>query len=264
MLGKCLVLGSGMSITKTAVARETERRMRRMCLAIGEEIRRLRLDAGVTLSALAEVVGVHRTYLSRIEAGGAHPSLEVLTGIGVALGADLGARFFAGSGPRLVDRFQASMIELVLKSLDRRWRVELEVPVTTPTRGVIDLVLTDQTSGVVIAGEAQSELRRLEQQIRRSGDKAEGLANRLAARDQGAPAAISRLLVLRSTTRTRELARQYEATLATAYPARTKDVVRSLTMPAVPWPGSGIVWIHLDGSDRSLMPFPPPMVSLGR
>lgn len=58
-----------MTVTQTTVARETERRMRRLDLAIGEEVRRLRLDAGVTLSALAAVVGVHRTYLARIEAG---------------------------------------------------------------------------------------------------------------------------------------------------------------------------------------------------
>jgi hypothetical protein len=35
-------------------------------------------------------------------------------------------------------------------------------------------------------------------------------------------------------------------------------------MPSSSWPGSGIIWIHLDGSERSLMPFPPPRVSLGR
>jgi transcriptional regulator with XRE-family HTH domain len=253
-----------MTVTRTAVARETERRMRRMYLATGDEVRRLRIDAGVTVSALAQVVGVHRTYLARIEAGRAHPSLEVITAIGIALGADLGVRFFAGYGPRLVDRFQAAMIEVVLDSLDRRWTVELEVAVTTPARGVIDLVLTDRTNGVIVAGEAQSELRRLEQQIRWSGDKAEGLANRLSAMDHGEAPAVSRLLVLRSTMRTRELARQYGTTLATAYPATTKDVVKSLTTPTAPWPGSGIVWVHLDGSERSLMPFPPPRVSLGR
>ncbi len=254
-----------MTMTRIAVAREAERRMRRLDFAVGEEVHRLRLDAGVTLSALAAVVGVHRTYLARIEAGRARPSLEVLTAVGVALGADLGVRYFAGSGPRLVDRFQAGMVEVVLTSLDPRWAVDLEVPVTTPARGVIDLVLTDRTSTVAVAGEAQSELRRLEQQIRWSAEKADGLAARLAATVQGGPVVtVSRLLVLRSTVSTRDIARRYGATLATAYPARTRDVVLALTTPTAPWPGSGIIWIHLDGSERTLMPFPPPKVQLGR
>jgi transcriptional regulator with XRE-family HTH domain len=254
-----------MTITRTAIARETERRMRRHDLAIGEEVRRLRLDAGVTLQALSAVVGVHRTYLARIEAGRARPSIEVLTAIAVALGADLGVRFFAGSGPRLVDRFQAAMVEIVLMSLDLRWHADLEVPVTTPTRGVIDLVLTDRTMTLAIAGEAQSEIRRLEQQIRWSTEKADGLSARLAATDRGhRVVTVSRLLVLRSTVNTRDIARRYGATLATAYPAKTRDVVLALTTPTAPWPGSGIIWVHLDGSERSLMPFPPPKVQVGR
>jgi len=254
-----------MTVTPTSVARETERRMRRLDLAVGEEVRRLRLDAGVSVAALSAVVGVHRTYLARIEAGRARPRLEVLSAIGVALGADLGVRFFAGSGPRLVDRFQAAMIEVVLRSLDPRWKVDLEVPVTTPARGVIDLVLTDRTNAVTVAGEAQSELRRLEQQIRWSAEKAEGLTARLAAMEQDRTlVTVSRLLVLRSTVSTREIARRYEMTLAAAYPARTRDVVLALTTPNAPWPGSGIAWIHLDGAERSLMPFPPPRVALGR
>jgi transcriptional regulator with XRE-family HTH domain len=238
--------------------------MRRLDLAVGDDIRRLRLDAGITLTALSGAVGVHRTYLARIEAGRSRPSLEVLTAIGIALGADLGVKYFAGSGPRLLDRFQAPMIETVLTSLDPRWTAELEVPVTTPARGVIDLVLTDRVSAVTVAGEAQSELRRLEQQIRWSAEKAEGLAARLGGNDLSQPAmSVSRLLVLRSTTSTREIARRYSATLAAAYPARTREVVLALTTTA-PWPGSGIVWIHLDGDTRRLMPFPPPRVQLGR
>ena len=179
----------------------TERRMRRLDLAVGEEVRHLRLDAGVTLSALSAVVGVHRTYLARIEAGRARPSLEVLTAIGVALGADLERS--------LLRRLRTAARRPVPGRHDRgrpgvllipRWTVDLEVPVTTPSRGVIDLVLTDRTSPVAIAGEAQSELRRLEQQIRWSAEKAEGLAERLSAIDQGqSRVPVSRLLVLRST-----------------------------------------------------------------
>ena len=239
--------------------------MRRFDLQIGDDIRRLRLDAGITLTNLAEVVGVHRSHIARIEAGTARASLEVLTSIGLALGADMSVRYFPGSGPRLHDRFQAAMIETVLKSLDRRWRSELEVPVTDPARGVIDLVLKDRASPTIVASEAQSELRRLEQQIRWSTEKADGLRQRL---ERDSPAGIglvvSRMLILRSTVANRDLARRYEATLSAAFRARTEDAVRALTTAAAPWPGASIIWVRLDGDAVTLLPRPPRGVALGR
>ena len=78
------------TISRTFVSRETTRRLRRSDLEIGVEICRLRLDAGVTLTELVAVVGVHRSHLARIEAGIAHPSLAVLMSIGIALGSDAG------------------------------------------------------------------------------------------------------------------------------------------------------------------------------
>lgn len=254
-----------MTITRTEVARETARRMRRLGLQNGEDVRRLRLEAGVSLAQLAEVVGVHRSHLARIEGSKVHSSMEVLTAIAVGLGADLSVRFYAGAGPRLHDRFQAAMTEALLRSLDPRWRAELEVSIIRPARGVIDVVLTDRAGPTTIAGEVYSELRRLEQQIRWSAEKSAGLATRLADDDPlAASRDVSRLLVLRSTIATRDIARRYEATLATAYPARTRDVVLALTTPSGAWPGPGIVWMHLHGGTATLMPFPPPHVSLGR
>jgi transcriptional regulator with XRE-family HTH domain len=254
-----------MSITRGKVALETARRMRRLGLQIGEDIHRLRSDTGVSISQLAAAADMHRSHLARIEANQVQPSLTVLAAIGVALGADLSLRYFPGSGPRLHDRFQAAMIEAVLRSLDRRWVAELEVPVTQPARGVIDLVLTDRSSPTVVASEAQSELRRLEQQIRWGTEKAHGLAQRLAHdRPTGVGYNVSRLLILRSTMTTRELARRYEATLAVAYPARTADVVGALTTSSAPWPGAGIAWIRIDGANVTLLRHPPRGVDLGR
>ena len=144
-----------MAITQASVRRETDLRMRRFRLRVGEDIRRLRLDAGLTLTELGGAAGIHRSHLTRIEAGIASPSLDVLLAIGVALGADLSLRYFAGAGPRLVDRFQAPMIEGFLRYLDPRWSVRLEVPVVTPARGVVDAALVDRTSPVALAAEFQ-------------------------------------------------------------------------------------------------------------
>jgi transcriptional regulator with XRE-family HTH domain len=254
-----------MTITRTEVTREAARRMRRFWLQNGEEIRRLREEAGVSIGVLADVAGIHKSFLARVESGLARPSIETLTAIGVALGADLSVRYYPGSGPRLYDRFQAPMVESLLGELDTRWTVRLEVPILRPSRGVIDLVLTDVLDSSIIACEVQSELRRLEQKIRWNTEKADGLATRLDETDpSGGPHPVSRLLVLRSTVATREIARQYEKTLATAYPARSRDVVLALTTSSVPWPGAGIVWMNLHGRNATLMGFPPRGVSLGR
>jgi hypothetical protein len=125
--------------------------------------------------------------------------------------------------------------------------------------------LTDRVHGTIVAGEVQSELRRLEQQIRWSSEKADGLAHKIAAESPaGAVINVSRLLILRSTVVTRELARTFEATLGAAYPARTEDVVEALTTSSRPWPGPGIIWIRLENGRGTLFDRPPRGVSLGR
>jgi transcriptional regulator with XRE-family HTH domain len=254
-----------MTVSRTEVERETARRLRRLGLQNGEEIRRLRTESGISLATLGATTGVSKSHLARIEASQVRPSLEVLTSIGVALGADLNIRFYPGSGPRLHDRFQAPMVEALIRALDPRWHVSLEVPVLRPVRGVIDLVLNDRSGTVTVAGEVYSELRRLEQQVRWSAEKADGLGIRLLEEDpESSSGTVSRLLVLRSTSATRDIARQYERTLAAAYPARVRDVVAALTTSTVGWPGSGIAWMHLHGSKATLMDFPPRFVSLGR
>lgn len=193
-----------------------------------------------------------------MERGAAQPSMDLLERIAVALGADLGIRFFAGSGPRLHDRFQAPMIEALLRVVHERWTRELEV-VVGPGRGLIDLVLADRLTPAVIAVEAQSEIRRLEQQLRWAAEKADALADRYNPRRP-----VSRLLVLRSTTATRELARRYAASFAAAYPAKTVDVLAALTSSTAAWPGPGIVWVRLDNGQATLLSGPPRGVALGR
>src|SRR3990172_5044968 len=98
-----------MVLSPTLIRRETSRRLRRVRALTGDDIRRMRLDANVSVAELSRATRVDAGHLWRIEAGQANPSVEVLIAIGVALGADLGIRYFPGSGPRIHDRFQALM-----------------------------------------------------------------------------------------------------------------------------------------------------------
>lgn len=251
--------------SRASIKAESTAHLRRVELRVGEQVRGLRRDAGVSLSALAEAVGVHRTHVARIEAGTAHPSLKVLSAIGIALGAEIGIRYFSGVRPRLHDRFQAPMIETLLSDVDDRWHAEVEVPVTTPRRGVIDVVLDDSLSTTTVSTEAYSQIGRLEEQIRWAQEKALALAtSRTPAEPNASERTVSRLLVLRSTVDTRQIALQYSATLRVAYPARCEDVVAALTTPTAPWPGPGIVWMHVDGPRVRLLDGPPRGVALGR
>jgi hypothetical protein len=137
--------------------------------------------------------------------------------------------------------------------------------VSRPARGVIDAALVDLVSVVAVAAEFQSEFNRVEQQIRWNGEKADGLATRLVEEAGGDPVpSVSCLLVLRSTEAMREIARRYESTLRTAYPARTRDVVAALTTASAPWPGAGIVWMRVEGGVATLLDDPPRGVRLGR
>jgi transcriptional regulator with XRE-family HTH domain len=247
---------------RPGVDRAYKRRARDAKRTLGTDLLRVRTDAATSHGQVAALAGIDRSHYSRIEAGLANPSVETLAAIATALGSDLSIRFFPGTGPRLTDRHQARMVEILLRSLSADWRPHVEVPVSRPVRGVIDVVLERPNAGLLVATEAYSELRRLEQQIRWSADKAGSLGSSDLVGPGPAPS-VSRLLVLRSISSTRQLAREFEATLRTAYPAATGDVVKALRTGA-PWPGPGIVWIRIEGEHVELLDGPPRGVSLGR
>ena len=125
-----------------------------------------------------------------------------------------------------------------------------------PVRGVVDAIFARADAPLRVIAAFQSMLPRLEQQLRWMGEKSDAIA-----RTDGGT--VSRLLVLRSTEATRQIARQFESTLRIAYPARTRDAVDSLRTGA-PWPGAAIVWIRIDGDKTALIDGPPRGVGLGR
>lgn len=250
----------------TRIRRDARQRSLELRRATGGDIRRMRLDAGLTCAAVARAAGIDPAYLAHIERGDQEARLEVVAAVGLVLGADLSVRLFPTTGPSIHDRTQAPMVEALLRDLDRRWTPSPEVPVLRPARGVIDLVIDDPRDDLVVAAEFQGQLRRLEQQLRWHREKEQSLPSaRLwsfvssSARDPRT----SRLLVLRSTRDTRMLAREFADTLRSAYPARAVDLVSSLR-GAAPWPGPGIVWMQVEGRVARLMDGPPRGVALGR
>ena len=237
--------------------RERLRLVRELRVRIGRQVLELRGDAGVSRSALARCAGIHPSHLLRIEAGEASPSIDSLVAISACLGAEAGIRIFPTARPRVHDRFQAPMVEALLRSLGSTWRAKPEVTVVA-ARGVIDLVLARAVDRCTVACECHSELRRVELILRRQAEKADALGSQFAG---GPPA--SSLLAIRSTETSRAIARTYEATLSAAFPARAADALAALTGNA-PWPGPAVIWMDVEAGRARLLDGPPRGVRLGR
>jgi len=250
-------------VGETRLDREIRLRQGDLRRAIGRQIRDLREDEALTRSAVADAAHIDRSFEGRIETGAREPSLSTLVAIATVLGADLSVRLYPTTGPRIRDRIQAPIVEALLHALHPRWRAMPEVPVHRPARGVVDAVLANETD--IVATEVHSEVRRLEQQIRWHREKEESLPSADVWRFLAAERAptTSRLLVLRSTRATRELARAYTETLRAAYPAATRDAVAALTGKE-PWPGSAIVWASVESSRAEILDGPPRGIGVGR
>lgn len=267
---------------RTKLQRTGHQVAQRLLNDIAAELARLRQDAGLSAREVAAASGIASSTLARIEARQTSPTLEVLARLGCVLGATPSFRYYPSSGPLIRDHLQAAMLQALLGVLHRRWDRELEVPLQGPVRGVIDLVLRDLRDRQTVACEAQSQLHRLEQQIRWARQKADALTldrtTRGALRQASAGGAgggdapgASCLLLLRSTEANRRVVREYGGLLAAAYPARYADVLSALTGTAG-WPGSGILWCHVERVPRSrggaavarILEHPPRGVRLGR
>jgi transcriptional regulator with XRE-family HTH domain len=212
---------------------------------LAETMQRLLDDAGVTRLELAATAGVARSYVGRILDGLADPSLETYQRLASALGADLAARIYPTTGPRIRDRWAAPMLEHVLASRHGRWHPCSEARVARPVRGWIDVVLHEARERLLLATELQSELRRLEQLVRWHAAKADALPSWDGWPKLGEEPGISRLLVVRRTRATRAVAAEFARQLRLAYPAHPDDALEALTGTA-PWPGPALIWMTVD------------------
>jgi transcriptional regulator with XRE-family HTH domain len=238
----------------TRLQLDADRRSASLRRSIADDLRQMRLDAGVSRVAVARVAGVDPSFITKIEAGTAAPSLETYVRICAALGADFAARPYPNTGPAIRDRHQVRIAELLARSLDPRWRVSPEVAVRRPARGWIDAVLEDGRSRTLVATELESDIRRVEQVLRWSRAKADSLPSATAwpawARD-GDPA-ISQLLIVRRTRANRVVAEAARRQLRDAYPADPCDALEALAGSAA-WPGAAMIWAQLDGPDPRLV-----------
>jgi transcriptional regulator with XRE-family HTH domain len=237
----------------TLIQRAARVRQRRLAQQLAEDLRSARLDRGVSQRALAAEIAIDHGDLSRIEAGRIVPSLPTVTLIATALGLEPSLKLFPATGPRIHDRVSAPITDALLSIAHQRWHPRLEVAVTRPARGVIDVVFTEKRGPDVVATEIQGQLRRVEQQLRRAGEKADSLPSAIGWPWTNGPPRIGRLLVLRSTSEMRALTRGLPELFRAAYPARETDAFAALTQAGLAWPEHALLWAEVaDGSARIL------------
>jgi transcriptional regulator with XRE-family HTH domain len=240
--------------TKLQIA--ADRAAETMLRSVGDQLLHLREDAGLPKSIVAHAAGIDPTHLGFIENGQRDASLAVLCRISAALGADLSLRVYPTSGPPIRDRIQARMVEAFLSILPPDWERHVEVPVSRPVRGVIDVVIARPVAGRVVSVEAHSELRRLEQQLRWAAEKSAALPSSAvwpALNVGDRPLTTSRIMLLRSTAATRRLVRSFAATVAAAYPPDPADLLAALRDPSRAWPGNGVLWARVEGQDAAII-----------
>jgi transcriptional regulator with XRE-family HTH domain len=229
---------------------DIERRERDLRRTLGGQIRQLREDAGISQSALARAAGITSGFQSKIEDGTARPSPATYIALAEAIGGEFRAWFEPGLGVPLRDRYQAPMIEGLLRIAHPRWVRFTEVLVRRPVRGIIDLVLCDLDEPILVAGEAHSQIRRLEQQQRWANQKADavvGGSDLPLLVGGGPPPPVSKLLILRDTALHRALASDFRETMRAAYPAEPRAAYEALTGRSR-WPGAAILWVRVRGA----------------
>lgn len=209
--------------------------------SISHDLVRHRTDAGVTRAELARAASVDPAYLRRIEHGKASPTVETYARLAIALGDDLALRLYPNTGPTIRDRHQAAIAEALLAHAHPRWRSNLEIAVRRPSRGWIDVGLFDPHAMLMVAVEIQSELRRLDQLIRWSAEKAASLPSWEGWATLGPGVTTSQLLLVRETRATKAVGREFRRLLRAAYPADPEDALASLRGMGV-WPGAAVLW----------------------
>ena len=225
---------------KTKVQKQGHARARNLRRDVVATILQATDDAGLSRRGICAAAGVGPNTLAALERDDREPTIEVLSRLAAALGGELSVRFHPGTGPAVRDHLQAAMVEGLIRALHPRWRAEVEVPVFTPTRGVIDVVLRDeQRHGdrvrSAVGGQAAGTAGPLgTHQVRG--------ACRIRLRDDAA----SRILLLRTTSSTRSLVSGYPETMRAAYPGGHREAVAALVGETT-WPGAAIVWMDVHG-----------------
>ena len=248
----------------TLIERLARARARDLRRDTGQLLTDTRAARELSLRAVARAAGVDRSLLAKAEEGEATLTTDAVAAVAAVLGMEPSLRLYQTVGPRLRDHVQARMINAFLAPLDHRWRPRLEVLVWRPVRGVIDLVLVDETDPTTVICESHGELRRAEEQLRWAAEKADSIASATGWPWTAEPSRLCRLLLLRDCVALREVIGSAPALFAATYPGASRDAYNALIRGDGRLPDAAILWVDVRGEATRLLSGPPRGVTVGR
>jgi transcriptional regulator with XRE-family HTH domain len=207
---------------------------RRTARQLGTDARTARLSLGWTQLAVARRSNVSQASVSRLESGDARLSLLFVSRIGTALGVDLSARFFPGTGVGLRDSGQLALAEIVRAQAHRSWRIGFEVPVDERSRHAADVVLSGTAGGLHL--ELESRLIDFQAQLRSGELKRDALQQRYRTR-------LAFVLALRDSAANRAAVRAHGTVIAAALPATAAEVWHAIRS-GEPLGADGLLWLR--------------------
>jgi transcriptional regulator with XRE-family HTH domain len=228
-----------MPTVETRVSRKAvndgDRQLRRTSTRFGEEVREIRLRAGVSQSAVAQTIDVSRSVICRIEQGDPNVSSRIRARVAAALGAEFRIAVYPSNAPLIHDAAHARIIERVLRQRHPTWRPTVEATVPGPGRRSTDLRM-DRASDVVLM-EVETRIGAFEAILRELAEKRRAVAELTPGKRTHV------VLVLPPTRHHRDLVASHPSIVAAAFPAPEEKLVRALESADAEWPGDGILWI---------------------
>ena len=222
--------------------REGDRQLRSTVARFGDEIRQLRLRAGLSQAVVARAIGVDRSVVCRLEAGDPAVGLRLRARVAVVVGGDLRLVCYGGGTPILLDTAHARLIQGLLELSHPGWAVTIEAPVPGPGRRSSDVRLARGADIVLI--EVETRVRSLEAIIR----ECQGKRADVAAQSVGSRVHI--VLALPRTRHHQAIVRAHPTILATAFPIASSQLEAAMISVDGHWPGDGVLWLATSSRGR--------------
>ena len=196
--------------------------------ALGEELRRARVQRGLSQGKVGSAAGMSRMQVSRIErAVVAELSISALCRLSAVLGLHLSIKVYPDGDPLRDEGHAALLARAVAKiKCSGRWSREVPLPIPGDLRAWDAILETDDGR---VALEAETRLADLQ-----------ALQRRLARKKRDDPGVGSVILVVGDTRHNRRILAQHGAMLKTDYPLNEAALLSILEIGLVP-PRNGMM-----------------------
>jgi transcriptional regulator with XRE-family HTH domain len=227
--------------------REAERLTDAVAIALGGTVRAGRRRLGISQKTLGARVGVHQSWISRVELGrGQEAPLSLWIAIGHALGQPLAVSFSRplGETRQPSDAGHLAMQDHLLglaRSTGRRATFELPTRPADPSHS-IDVCVRDRRNRVVIIEEAWNTFGDIGAAVRSTHRKQAEAADLAAIIDDGPSYRVATVWVVRDSAANRALVHRFPEVFRAACPGSSKGWVEALTEGAAPPGQTGFVW----------------------